>query len=66
MPSEELIVADSSPLIGLAWIGHIALLPRLARRIVVPPAVWHEVTSARGGIYISKELLESILKEACE
>ena len=46
MPCEELIVADSSPLIGLARIGHLTLLKRLARRVSVPPAVWEEITSA--------------------
>jgi uncharacterized protein len=43
VPSEEIIVADSSPLIGLAKIGQLDLLPLLARRIMVPPAVWKEV-----------------------
>ena len=47
MPSEEIIIADSSPLIGLARIGHLSLLPRLARRIVAPRAVWAEVTGVR-------------------
>ncbi len=47
MPSEETIVADSSPLIGLARIGQLGLLPQLARRIVAPRAVWAEVTGAR-------------------
>ena len=47
MPSEELIIADSSPLIGLARIEQLGLLPQLARRIGVPRAVWAEVTSAR-------------------
>ena len=47
MPSEELIIADSSPLIGLARIGQLGLLPKLAKRIVVPAAVHAEVTAAR-------------------
>jgi hypothetical protein len=47
VPSEEIIIADSSPLIGLARIGQLGLLPQLARRIVVPRAVWAEVTGAR-------------------
>lgn len=47
MPSEELIIADSSPLIGLARIGQLGLLPKLAKRIVVPAAVHVEVTTAR-------------------
>lgn len=39
---EATLVADSSPLIGLARIGQLELLPRLAERVLVPPAVWHE------------------------
>jgi predicted nucleic acid-binding protein len=47
VPSEEIIIADSGPLIGLARIGRLELLPRLAQRIVVPHAVYVEVTEAR-------------------
>jgi len=34
------VVADSSPLIGLAKIEQFHLLQRLFERIVVPDAVW--------------------------
>lgn len=44
---EEIIVADSSPLVGLARIGQLGMLPRLARRVVVPAHVWEEVTWSR-------------------
>ena len=47
VPSEEIIIADSSPLVGLARIEQLGLLPQMARRIAVPRAVWAEVTSAR-------------------
>ena len=47
MPLEEIIIADSSPLIGLARIAMLPLLPKLARRIVVPPAVRLEITEAK-------------------
>ena len=47
MPSGEIIIADSSPLIGLARIGQLGLLPKLARRIIVPSVVWQEVTEAK-------------------
>jgi predicted nucleic acid-binding protein len=40
----EVLIADSSPLIALARIDELDLLRRLASRIVVPPAVWEEVT----------------------
>ena len=44
MPSTGLIIADSSPLIGLARIGHLTLVKSLAGRVWVPPAVWDEIT----------------------
>lgn len=47
MFSVEVIIADSSPLIGLARIGELGLLPKLARHLVVPSAVWNEVVAAR-------------------
>lgn len=42
--TESAIVADSSPLIGLARIGQLHLLRRSARRTLIPPAVWDEIT----------------------
>lgn len=47
MPSEEIIIADSSPLIGLALIGHLDLLRQMSRKVVLPRAVYDEVTTAR-------------------
>jgi uncharacterized protein len=38
------IVADSSRLIALAIIEQLDLMPQLYQRVVVPPAVWDEVT----------------------
>jgi len=38
------IIADSSPLISLAIIEQLELLPQLYQRVMVPPAVWNEVT----------------------
>lgn len=37
-------IANSRPLICLARISHIELLPRLFSNILVPPEVWNEVT----------------------
>jgi predicted nucleic acid-binding protein len=37
-------VADSGPLICLARINQLELLPRLFAKILVPPEVWDEVT----------------------
>ena len=47
MPSEEIIIADSSPLIGLARIGQLQLLQKLGRRVIAPTAVWVEVTASQ-------------------
>ena len=45
--TEWVIVADSSPLIGLARIGQLEILHKLASRVVTPPAVQDEVTLHR-------------------
>jgi predicted nucleic acid-binding protein len=37
-------IADSGPLICLARINQLELLPRLFSKIIVPPGVWNEVT----------------------
>lgn len=37
-------VSNSSPLINLARIGKLNLLPRIFGRIIIPNAVWQEVT----------------------
>jgi len=37
-------IADSGPLICLACINQLELLPRLFTKIFVPPEVWNEVT----------------------
>lgn len=41
---EIAIIADSSPLIGLARIGQLDLLRKVSARVIVPQAVWVEVT----------------------
>ena len=42
---ESLIIADASPLIGLAKIGRLGILRGLAREVWIPRAVWLEVTA---------------------
>lgn len=44
------IVGDSGPLIALAIIGQLDLLPKLYQRIVAPPMVWEEVTVRGAGL----------------
>jgi uncharacterized protein len=41
---DTVAVADSGPLICLARINQLELLPRLFAKILVPPEVWDEVT----------------------
>lgn len=40
------VVADTSPLNYVTWIGHAHLFPALYGRILVPPAVWDELQHA--------------------
>jgi uncharacterized protein len=42
--TERVIVADSSPLIGLARIGQLEILRKLVQRVLMPPAVRDEIT----------------------
>jgi len=44
------IIADSSPLISLAIIEQLELLPQLYQRVLLPPAVWDEVTVRGAGL----------------
>jgi hypothetical protein len=48
--TSPIIVADSSPLIALAIIEQLELLPRLYRHVLAPPTVWHEVTVQGAGL----------------
>lgn len=40
-----IIVADSSPLIALSRIGRLGLLQQMFGQLIVPDAVWREVTA---------------------
>jgi uncharacterized protein len=43
-PTGEVVVCDANPLIVLARVEHLDILQRLFRRVLIPPAVWSEVT----------------------
>jgi predicted nucleic acid-binding protein len=47
-----LVVADSSPFVGLLKIGHIDLLPRLYGSVVIPPQIADELADARRPIAV--------------
>lgn len=41
-----IVVSDASPLISLAVIGHLELLKHLYERVLIPEAVYHELTGS--------------------
>jgi uncharacterized protein len=43
-------VSDASPLIALARIGHLDLLPKLFERVLISTEVYHEVVIAGAGM----------------
>ena len=49
-------VSDTSPIINLARIGHLHLLPALFSEIVLPPAVFHEIVVQGSGDYGAEEI----------
>ena len=48
--TKNTIVGDSSPLIALAIIGQLELLPKLYQRVVIPEKVWEEITVHGSGL----------------
>lgn len=48
--TKNTIVGDSSPLIALAIIQQLELLPKLYQRIVIPHKVWEEITINGAGL----------------
>lgn len=41
-----IVVSDASPLISLAIVGHLEVLRHLYERVVVPGAVYQEITGS--------------------
>jgi len=44
-----IVVSNASPLINLAWIDELDIIPKLFGEITVPKGVWDEVVSAGKG-----------------
>ena len=54
--TDEPIVCNAGPLIALSIVGHLGLLEKLYRRILVPDAVIQEVVGAGAGRFGAEEL----------
>ena len=54
-----IVVSDTSPIINLATIGHLHLLPELFTEIVIPTAVFNEVAGAGNHEPGAKEIREA-------
>lgn len=39
-----IVVSNTSPIINMAVIGHLELLRKLYNKIIIPQAVYHEIT----------------------
>lgn len=54
-----LIVSDTSPIINLAQIQHLHLLPDLFDEVIIPEAVFKEITVQGAGEPGDKEIREA-------
>ncbi len=59
MPTDELIVSDTSPLLNLALIEQLPLLESQFSRITVPEQVWDELAAGEGVLDGLKELRDT-------
>jgi len=51
-----IVVSDTSPIINLAFIGHLELIPALFGRVIIPSAVFHEIVVQGAGLPGSSEI----------
>jgi len=54
-----IVVADTSPLLHLARIGRLSLVPAVVGRVVVPRTVWSEATTSREGSGATRAIREA-------
>lgn len=54
-----IIVSDTSPIINLAAIGHLQLLPDLFVEVILPQAVYHEITISGAGEPGAQEIMNA-------
>ena len=62
-----IVVSDTSPIINLAVIGQLRLIPLLFERVVIPPAVYREVVVQGAGLPGSEEIKNAdwVIVRAC-
>ena len=53
------IISDTSPIINLARIGYLDLVPRLFGTIIIPDFVYHEIVVVGKGLPGAKEIAEA-------
>jgi len=53
------VVSDTSPIINLAMIGQLDLLPILFRQIIIPQAVFDEIVTSGAALPGAKEIQEA-------
>ena len=51
-----IVISDTSPIINLAIIGHLHLLPAVFNEVVIPTAVYNEITLTGAGLPGSAEI----------
>ena len=59
MPSRDLVVSDTSPLLNLALIERLDLLESQFSDVTIPTQVWRELTNGQNGLDQLRELRET-------
>jgi len=54
-----IVVSDTSPIINLAAINQLELVPALFHQVVIPPAVFHEIVVQGAGLPGSTEIQQA-------